>query len=62
MSYEDDIKREQEEAEQWLKDHEDEIDPVVEDEIDGEEVVSYESLEGTDDEPSCDPYGDEDEE
>lgn len=44
MSYEDDIKREQEEADAWWRENGDKVDPVIEDEIDGEEVVSYEAM------------------
>lgn len=54
MSYND------EEADRWMEEHGSEIDPVIEDEIDGDTVVSYDDVVDTDDEPSCDPFGTED--
>jgi len=54
MSYDD------KEVNDWWAEHGDEVEPVIEDEINGDDVVSYDDVVDTDDEPSCDPFGTED--
>lgn len=49
MSYDDKEK-------QWWEEHKDEVDPVIEDEINGEEVISLNDVVGTKDEPSYNPF------